>query len=277
MRFWRNRRGLRKILLNLVAQRRRQPNDTADDLLGLLISLQHGPNGRPWSDDDIVDEITSVYFGASVMSATITWTVYLLATHPAIQSQLVQATQQVAAEPSAIELSDFTYSRMVFDEATRVFPPSWGYPRYCEIPFQVGEYLIPARSLVIPMVYHTHRHPLIWENPADFNPNRFSPDRIPSIPPFAHYPFGGGQRMCTGANLGPRIIQLVTNRIHLRFVTQFQERFSGDPVPQFGFELAPRDQVLISIRQRAARQSADQSRVEKVLNEIKSGSAATAL
>jgi cytochrome P450 len=197
------------------------------------------------------------------MSATITWTVYLLATHPAVQNQLVQAAQSISADPTAIELSEFAYSRMVFDEATRIFPPSWGYPRFCESPFQVGGYEIPARSLVIPMVYHTHRHPLIWENPEVFNPDRFSPERISSIPPFAHYPFGGGQRMCTGANLGPRIIQLVINRIHLRFKTHFHERFPGDPVPCFGFELAPQDKVLISVRERKNQPVGGQARAEK--------------
>jgi cytochrome P450 len=263
IKFWRDRRGLRTIFLKLVAERRSRSNGPSNDLLGLLISLKHASNGAPWSDEDIVGEVMSVYFGASVMSATITWMVFLLATNPAIQHKLVNAMQEVSPEPTARDLSDFTFSRMVFSETTRLFPPSWGYPRYCEIPFQVGEYQIPARSLVIPMVYHTHRHPLIWANPGEFVPERFAPERLSSIPPFAHYPFGGGQRMCTGANLGPRIIQLVINRIHQRYVTQFHERFPNDPIPQFGFELAPKDKVVISIQERTQQQLGDLARAEK--------------
>jgi cytochrome P450/NADPH-cytochrome P450 reductase len=60
-------------------------------------------------------------------------------------------------------------------------------------------------------IYLTHRDPAIWENPDDFNPERFAHGR--KQPPFAYVPFGGGLRACIGAAFGQAEARLVLARL----------------------------------------------------------------
>jgi cytochrome P450 len=248
LRFKRDARAVRAAMLGLV--RRRQADPAAhDDVLGLLLRLQREQAPGRWSDEEIVDEMLSIYFGASVMSVTLTWLFLLLAQHPAAAERLraeAKALLQGRA-PSAADLARLRYPHMVFQEATRLYPPSWGFPRYAEEDLEIDGYRIPAKSLVIPMIYHTQRHAALWPDPERFDPERFDPERVADIHPYALFPFGGGPRKCLGANLAPRVIELIAVMVWQRYNLQFRPRFAGDPVLEFGFEIMPRDKVLMSV------------------------------
>ena len=47
-------------------------------------------------------------------------------------------------------------------------------------------------------MYVTHRHPELWENPNEFDPERFINKKTKG---FSFYPYGGGKRICLGMHL----------------------------------------------------------------------------
>ena len=136
---------------------------------------------------------------------------------------------------------------MVLNETLRLYPPSWGYPRHCESGMDLDGYSIPGDSLVIPMVYHSHRDPRHWSNPETFDPERFARDKAAKIDRFVFYPFGGGARMCLGANLAPMVLQLIIVSVFQQYRLEFKPRFAGDPEAEFGFEIHPRDHICMQL------------------------------
>ena len=136
---------LRSTMETIVQQRRNNPT-TDQDLLSVLLTATDADSGEAWSDTDIIDEIFSVYFGASVMGTTLSWTLYLIATHPDIQQRLIDEVQHVLGDrPFTIaDLKSLPYTNQVMQEGLRLFPPSWGYPRYCSEGIQLDGYDIPG-------------------------------------------------------------------------------------------------------------------------------------
>ena len=247
-RFRRCTHQLRKIMLGIIQERRTESGNKKEDLLSILINLKDTDTGEPWSDDEIVDEIFSIHLGLWVVSTHLTWCAYQVAIHPIVQKKLIDETKNILGirEPYAEDLSVLPYSQMVLEESLRFYPASWGYPHYTEDAMKIDDYFIPAKSFVIPMVYHTHRHPQWWPNPEMFDPERFHPDNKAKMHPFMHYPLGGGPRVCLGINLAPVIMRLIITMVFQRYRLEFKSRFSLDPIEEFSFGFHPHDELRVT-------------------------------
>ncbi|MEO6022221.1 MAG: cytochrome P450, partial [Burkholderiales bacterium] len=233
-----------------IIEERKRAKGSQRDLITLL--LEGDKNGGGLSDDDIIDELMSIYFGISVIAITLTWGLSLIATQPEVKAKLraeAQAFLSGGRETRVRRGLGLSYTTMVFNEITRLYPPSWGFPRHALEQVVIDGQNIPADSIVIPMIYHVQRDAKIWPNPLHFDPERFAPERANGIHLFAHFPFGGGQRKCTGANIAPTIAQLVLLTILARYDLESAPRFPGDPVAEFGFEICPKDKVMMRLHQ----------------------------
>jgi cytochrome P450 len=70
---------------------------------------------------------------------------------------------------------------------------------------------------VIVSPYVTHRHPEFWTNPDAFRPERFR-DGLPSgADRFAYFPFGGGPRVCMGAQFALMEAKIILATLATRF------------------------------------------------------------
>src|SRR5262249_29765567 len=82
--------------------------------------------------------------------------------------------------------------------ALRLYPPAWLLERQAIRDDEIGGYYIPARSVVAISPYVMHRHPVYWDNPEGFDPERFSPEQSRDRPRYAYLPFGAGLRQRIG-------------------------------------------------------------------------------
>jgi cytochrome P450 len=96
--------------------------------------------------------------------------------------------------------------------------------------------------------YITHRHPNFWSEPESFRPERFSPSQTAERVRFAYYPFGGGPRVCIGANFalmeGPLVLATICQRFRIDLTPG--QTFDPDPT----FTLRPRHGVKASLTPR---------------------------
>ncbi len=139
--------------------------------------------------------------GHETTAVALTWTWYLLSQHPAAEAKLHAELEQVLGgrTPRHEDLTKLPYTRMVIEEAMRLYPPAHTLSREAMAEDHVLGYRIPAHSTVLIVPWLLHRNPKLWDDPGCFEPERFAPERVAARPRFSYIPFGAGPRICIGA------------------------------------------------------------------------------
>ena len=220
-RFKRARQRLDETIYRLIAERRANPRDTGDLLSMLLLaSDEEGSGGM--SDVQVRDEALTLFLaGHETTANALTWAWYLLSQNPEAEATFHAELDRVLAGrlPCVEDLPQLRYTESVFAEALRLYPPAWGIGRRALEDFQVGEFLIPARSVVLMSPYVVHRDPRWFADPIVFRPERWLTEDA-SRPKFAYFPFGGGARVCIGERFawmeGKLLLAAIGQRWRLR-------------------------------------------------------------
>lgn len=243
-------RTLDRVVQEIITEHRRLGADKGD-LLSMLLLARDEETGEGMNDRQVRDEVmTLLLAGHETTSNALTWTWYLLSQHPDAEKRLHVELEQVLGGriPTIEDLPRLSYIRMVLEEALRLYPPAVGFNRKALADDEVGGYVVPANTLIWLSPYTTHRHPDFWENPDAFDPERFSPERSAGRPHFAHFPFGGGPRLCIGSNFAMMEAQLIlatiAQRYRLRLVPGHQVE------PQALLTLRPRHGLPMTLLER---------------------------
>jgi cytochrome P450 len=194
-------RALRAQAREAVA-RRRSTELESGDLLGALMAARDPENGRGLSDEQLVDNIiTFIGAGHETTAVTLTWALYLIANAPGVQARLLDEARGAFGDgPATAEgLGALAFHDQVLNETLRLFTPGPLLPRTAARDVDLGPVQVKAGTEVFCNLYILHRSPRLWENPAAFDPDRFSPERSAGRHRFAFIPFGAGPRVCIGA------------------------------------------------------------------------------
>ncbi len=199
-RFKAARAVLRNAVEHVIAERRRHASDSAG-LLSMLMAARDEETGEGMTDEQLRVEVTTFLLaGQETTSLALTWIWYLLSQNPLAQRRL-ECELDAALEgrpPDYADLVNLPYTRMVIDEALRLYPPAWGFSREALADDTVSGFRVPRGWLVFVIPYVLHRLPAFWENPDVFDPERFAPERAAARPKFVYLPFGAGPRQCIG-------------------------------------------------------------------------------
>jgi len=222
-RFYRAKARLDAVIYGLIAERRHETGDgDRGDLLSMLL-LAHDPqgNGVGMTDTQVRDEALTLFLTAlDTTSLALTWTWYLLSQHPTVEGELHGEIDRVLRDrvPTIADIERLDYTRMVFSEAMRLYPPIYAIARQAIAPFAVGPYTLPAGTLVLLSPYVMHRDPRYYPDPGRFDPQRWSAQATSRPPKFAYFPFGGGPRGCIGQSYAMQeaVLVLATLARHWR-------------------------------------------------------------
>ncbi|UQX03976.1 cytochrome P450 [Streptomyces sp. RerS4] len=166
---------------------------------GLLHVLLEAAGTRPeYTDRLIRDElVTLLVAGHETTATTLTWLYLLLDRNPKAREEALAA----GAEGSP-ERRDAVQA--LVHETLRLYPSAWILPRSAACDDVLAGYEVEAGTDVIVCPYLTHRDPALWEDPARFDPGRFTmPGRRPAHPG-GYLPFGIGPRACLGLRFALR-------------------------------------------------------------------------
>jgi cytochrome P450 len=191
----------------------------------MLLDAEDAETGERMTDQEVLDEVKTVFAaGHETTANALTWTWLLLSEYPEAGEKL--RTELDAAlggrPPTSDDIPDLRYTRQVFEEAMRLYPPVPALVRRVVRPASLGGYEVPAASRILIGIYNIHRHPGFWVEPTRFEPERFSPERRAPLHDLAYIPFGAGQHKCVGNNLalteGPLLLAMIAQRYELDLV-----------------------------------------------------------
>ena len=200
------RRRFRKewtaLIGGIVDARARLPAaDGPRDLFDMLKDARDPETGEGFSREQLCDQVaTMILAGHETTALTLFWSLSLLAQSPLWQERVAE---EAAAHPfgpgdAAEAMAHLPVTKAVVSEALRLYPPAFLITREAVARDVANRTMVPRGATVAVSPWVLHRHALLWEDPAAFDPGRFMPG-APPLPRFAYLPFGAGPRICVAA------------------------------------------------------------------------------
>lgn len=239
-----------EIVYGIIAQCR--AGKLSDDhLLAMLLDVVDEETGEGMTDQQLRDEVATLFLaGYETTSLALSWAFHHLMQHPEMMGKM-QAEVDGALhgrQPTLADLPQLPYTRMVLQEAMRLQPPSYWLPRTAVADDEIDGYHIPAGTQVVSLTYMYHRHPEHWENPDQFDPERFTPERSANRHRYAWIPFGAGQRLCIGRDFammeGQLALAMVAQRFNITAVPDHEVK------PMLSSTLRPKNGVMVTLEKR---------------------------
>jgi cytochrome P450 len=178
-----------------VIHERRAAADLSErrDILSLLLQATT-EEGEALSDKELRDELlTLVLAGHETTANSLAWAWERLVRTPHAHEALRTAVR----EGTAAEAEEQVEATIVEAMRSRPVIPIIG--RRVTVPWQLGEYGVPAGSPVTMSILLVHHREDLYPEPFEFRPERFIGGRKPGT--YEWIPFGGGIRRCLGAAL----------------------------------------------------------------------------
>lgn len=156
--------------------------------------------GLPLTDREICDELVLFMLGGhDTTSTTITYALWALGHQQTLQDRVFVEVAELGDGPlTTADVPRLPFTVQVIHEALRLCPPAPIVSRQVMRDIEVDGCRVPAGSLAVVGVYAMHRDPTLWDNPLDFDPDRFDPQRAEGRSRWQYLPFGGGPRSCIG-------------------------------------------------------------------------------
>ena len=160
--------------------------------------------------------------GADTTTTTVEWVMMELLYHPEVMRKVYEELKEIVGLNNLVEeshLPKLHYLDAVIKETFRLHPPlPFLIPRTPSQSTTIGGYYVPKDTRVMLNVWAIHRDPKLWENPLEFQPERFlnDPGKFDfSGNNFKYLPFGSGRRICAGTPLAERnFLYIIASFVH---------------------------------------------------------------
>ncbi|HEY8209300.1 MAG TPA: cytochrome P450 [Myxococcaceae bacterium] len=221
---------LDQLVRAVISRRRERGAGDGKDLLSMLLHVQD-EDGSKMSDTQLRDEVlTLLLAGHETTSNALTWGAHLLALHPETQAPLFDEARALSGPATTADLSRLKYAEAVLQESMRLYPPGWAIGREVAEPFQLAGRELAKGVRVIISPYIVHRDGRWFRDPLKFRPERWLDGSTADLPPYAYFPFGGGQRMCIGKSFAMMEGTLLLAELARRFILHPKPGFTPEPM-----------------------------------------------
>jgi len=239
-----------RIVYRIIAERRASGSDEGD-LLSMLLQAQD-EDGSQMSDAQLRDEVMTLFLaGHETTALVLSWSWYLLATHPQAEQKFHAELDEVLGgrTPDVSDLPNLKYTEMIVKEAMRLYPPAYAIGREAIEDTEIGGYRVPRGTQLFAFQWVTHRDPRYFERPNEFEPERWASDSIQRLPKYAYFPFGGGPRQCIGNYFAMMEVVLLMATIGQRFRFLPAAGFQMEVLPVLS--LRPKNGIKVKLFHRA--------------------------
>ncbi|MCF8412281.1 MAG: cytochrome P450 [Melioribacteraceae bacterium] len=193
-------------------------------------------------EEFIVDQIMNLFFaGFDTVASAFTWTLALLSKEKEWKNKLLHKMEN----SSAADLNEFVTA--IVDESMRLYPPVWSFTRVAKEDDQYEDIKINKKSYLIFPQYTIHRNEDFWNEPEEFNPDRFMQKEFDKQNP-VYLPFGYGKQMCIGNRSAYMQLQLLIPEV----INNFEIELLNYNLPKIkpGIIINPKEPILVKISSR---------------------------
>ncbi|GAA1029100.1 MULTISPECIES: cytochrome P450 [Amycolatopsis] len=170
------------------------------DLLSTLLLARDAETGERMTREQVHDEVmTLLTAGTETTALILAWACHELGRNPDLAERVRTEVDQVLdGRPVTFDdLPALARTRQVVSEVLRMYA-LWILMRRTEHEIDLGPVRLRPGDEVMFSPLALHTDPRYWDRPDVFDPDRWSTDRVRSLPPGVFIPFGNGIRQCIG-------------------------------------------------------------------------------
>lgn len=244
-------RAIRGLIAGLTRARASEiaAGTAPDDLATKIMTTRDPVTGATFDAAEMLDQVAIFFLAGHETSASaLAWALYLLALDPVAQARVAAEAAALPERPDFSDMKRLGFSRDVFREALRLYPPVPMMVREATRPERFRDRDIAPGSQIVISPWHLHRNPRLWDRPDDFDPGRFATANGQACLRAAFLPFSAGPRVCPGAGFamveGPLLLALLVRAFRLAPVA------GRTPVPVAQLTVRARDGIWVSLSRR---------------------------
>ncbi|EOA23840.1 hypothetical protein CARUB_v10017056mg [Capsella rubella] len=189
--------------------------DIVDSLLD-MINEQEQDESFKLTIDYIKGIIQDIYLaGVDTSAITMIWAMAELIKNPRVMKKVqdeirtcigIKQNERIKEE----DVDKLPYLKLVIKETLRLHPPTpLLLPRETMANIKIQDYDIPRKTVLLVNAWSIGRNPDLWQNPEEFNPDRFIDSPIDyKGNNFELLPFGSGRRICPAIAFAITTIEL---------------------------------------------------------------------
>ncbi len=249
-------RAIRALIATLTEARADQiaTGDAPRDLATSIMTAIDPETGRGFDTDEMIDQVAIFFLAGHETSASaIAWALYLLASHPDSQARVADEAAGLGDSPDFAMLSRLEFTRDVFREALRLYPPVPMMVRENRCPEDMRGRHVAAGAQIVVSPWHLHRHERIWAEPDSFDPDRWQTEAGRSSARDGFIAFSAGPRACPGAGFAMAEGVLLLAML----VRQFRFSVVGGcvPVPVAHLTVRAKDGIWLNVERRLRKEN----------------------
>ena len=222
---------------------------TAPDDLATKIMVTPDPlTGHCFQTAEMVDQVAIFFLAGHETSASaLAWALLMLALYPAVQDRVATEAATFGDAPEFSAVSKLRFTRDVFREVLRLYPPVPMMVRENRCPELMRGRQVAKGGQIVLSPWHLHRHERIWDRPDAFDPDRWQTDANRACARDAYMPFSAGPRVCTGAGFamveGPLLLAMLARAFRFELVGEM-------PVPVAHLTVRAKNGIRLRVTRR---------------------------
>ena len=226
------------------------PEDQWPDDIASAVMRGKTENGARFTRKELIDQLGVFFLGHETTASALIWVFFILSQRPEfLRPPAWEVTRTYGTGPISFDkLRSLSYTRAVFREAMRLYPPITFIPRVATEPTRLGGYRVKRGAMLMISPWVIHRHEAHWPKPHVFEPQRFTGDGERSHRSGTYLPFGLGPRVCVGADFAAIEASLIMAELLRSFDFEMLAPETVRPVARL--TTRPREEIRARVHKR---------------------------
>ena len=206
---------IEQMIYAFMLERRNKPMEPKDLFQELIESTYY--DGKPVPEDLLVSILLFIPWAAHETTVGhVSWTLIDLLQNPDYLAQVKQELQLVLGDSEDYapdKLKQLKTLDWAILESERIHPVAHVIMRGVRDDMEFDGFIVSKGSMVFVAPQTAHNIPEVFSHPEQYDPMRFSPERMEGSKKFSLIGFGGGAHRCAGVNFAKLEIKIIMAKL----------------------------------------------------------------